>query len=49
MSFKLSDRQIVEVALMSTGHIFVIGIVGGWLAIIFACVIAFWVLSWLFA
>ena len=33
---------------MSSGPVYVIGIVGGWLVIFCVCVLAFWVLSWLF-
>jgi len=33
---------------MSDGERYVIGIVGGWLVVVFGCWFAFWALSWLF-
>jgi len=33
---------------MSSGDLYVIGIVGGWLVILCGCWLAFWALSWLF-
>jgi len=33
---------------MSNGERYVIGIVGGWLVVLFGCLLAFRALSWLF-